>query len=473
MRWNGNRALPLVSLLAPGAVAACSLINDYGALAPAREIDAAAPPDGAGDEVSVSDATNASDVVDSAVQPVASPGAIVVGGRVSSDAGDQLVLTALDPRTGSEFPRARVPMNVSAVEYDGSRDLWYVFESGGTGIYPLPGDPFFLHVRQLDRVTGAWTDLATVSVPPGVSFLTTAVLGDAVTYVAYGLGTGDAAASVAPGGTGPVDGTMMGAALAPNIPTAYGLVTIDTFDLSAITACVLPLSAAPNAVIGTLNTASARGGYASLGNYPSPYQLTPVQLSNGCDNPPVVEPVISLATGNDGFALVPSGTTGQILVATKGFGPGPAGLEIVDPQTGLANAQGTFTANYTDGNIKPPAFSECLQDTFVTGTNTGTSVWIVPFGPDDFAPDGGVAALTATSQPFGHSGQGVYFEPFTNTILLPFSQGVNFQLTAFRFNGGNFAQINGTPIWQPPPDLRPDFIAVRAPIPFPCAQPDN
>ena len=78
-----------------------------------------------------------------------------------------------------------------------------------------------------------------------------------------------------------------------------------------------------------------------------------------------------------------------------------------------------------------------------------------------------------TSQPIGHSGQGVYFEPFTNTILLPFSQGLNFQLTAFRHNGGSFSQINGTPIWQPPPDLRPDFIAVRAPIPFPCAQPDN
>jgi hypothetical protein len=294
--------------------------------------------------------------------------------------------------------------------------------------------------------------------------------------VAYGSGTGAADAGVAPGGSGPVDGTTMGAALAPNIPAAYGLVTVDTFDLGAITACVYPLSAAPNAVIGTLNSASARGGYASLANYPAANQLMPFQVPGGCDslgNPPVQGPAIQLAAGNNGFALVPSGTTGQVLVATKGFGPGPAELRIVDPQTGNMNAQGTFTANYTDGNIKPPAFSECLQDTFVTGTNTGTSVWIVPFGPGDFAPDGGAAALTATSQPFGHSGQGVYFEPFTNTILLPFSQGVNFQLTAFRFNGGSFAQINGTPIWQPPPDLRPDFIAVRAPIPFPCAQPDN
>jgi len=63
-----------------------------------------------------------------------------------------------------------------------------VFESGGAGVFPTPTDPFFLHVRTIDRVTGAWTELAKVQVPPGVSNVTTAVLGDAVTYIAYGGG---------------------------------------------------------------------------------------------------------------------------------------------------------------------------------------------------------------------------------------------------------------------------------------------
>jgi hypothetical protein len=375
-------------------------------------------------------------------------------------------------------------MNVSAVEYDAARDYWYIFESGGTGIYPLPTDTFFLHVRQLDRSSGLWTELAKVQIPPGVSFLTTAVLGNAVTYLAYGSSAPDGSMTVAAGGSGPVSGSATGAALAPDIPTAYGLVTIDTNDLTAMTACVLPLPASngvPNAVIGTLNTANPRGGYASLANYPvtppgQPGQLTPVLVPQDCDStmrPPAAGPSITLPAGNNGFTVAPSGTTGQVLVASKGFGPGPATLAIFDPASQANEALGTFTSNYTDGNIKPPAFSECLKDTFVTGTNAGTSVWVIPFGPNDFAPDGGAASLTATSQPIGHSGQGVYFEPFTNTILLPFSQGQNFQLTAFRFNGGSFTQINGTPLWQPPPDLRPDFIGIRAPVPFPCSQGDN
>jgi hypothetical protein len=482
MRRNANRALTVAWLLAPAGVAACSLINKYDALVPAILPDASAGPD-ATDETPApppNDAAGGGDVTpDNAVQPSASPGAIVIGGTASSDAGDQLVLTALDPRTGSEFPRARVPMNVAAVEYDGVRDLWYIFESGGSGIYPLPTDAFFLHVRELDRVSGEWTERAVVSIPPGVSFLTTAVLGHAVTYVAYGSSAPDGSTTVTPGGSGPVNGTAMGASLTPDIPTAYGLVTIDTDDLTAMTACVHPLPlGAPNAVIGA---ALARGGYASLANYPptsSPTQapqLMPVLLSPVCDSQPLTAatPSFPLATGNNGFTAVPSASTGQVLVASKAFGPGPATLMIIDPATGNTNALGTFTSNYTDGNIKPPAFSECLGDTFVTGTNTGTSVWVVPFAPNVFAADGGAASLTATSQPIGHSGQGVYFEPFTNTILLPFSQGQNFQLTAFRFNGTGFTEINGTPIWQPPTDLRPDFIGVRAPIPFPCSHGDQ
>jgi hypothetical protein len=486
MRWNANRALTLAWLLTPSGVAACSLIDTYDPLVPALAPDASPGPDVV-DETPApppNDATGGGDVApDNAVQPIPSPGAIVIGGTASSDAGDQLVLTALDPRTGSEFPRARVPMNVSAVEYDGARDLWYVFESGGSGIYPLPTDTFILHVRELDRVSGQWTERAVVSIPPGVSFLTTAVLGNAVTYLAYGSTAPDGSTDVAPGGSGPVDGTGMGAALTPDIPTAYGLVTIDTNDLKAITACVHPLPlGAPNAVVGTLNPTNPRGGYASLANYPptttptAAPQLTPVLVPSDCDSltkPPAEAPSIPLVAGNNGFTIVPSGTTAQVLVASKAFGPGPATLAIVDPATGNYEAQGTFTSQYTDGNIKPPAYSECLKNTFVTGTNSGTSVWVVPFGPNDFAADGGAASLTATSQPIGHSGQGVYYEPFTNTILLPFSQGLNFQLTAFRFNGTAFTQINGTPIWQPPPDLRPNFIGVRAPIPFPCSQGDD
>ena len=49
----------------------------------------------------------------------AAHGVIVIGGEISNDAGRQVVLTAIDPSTGSELPKARCPLNVAAVQYDG------------------------------------------------------------------------------------------------------------------------------------------------------------------------------------------------------------------------------------------------------------------------------------------------------------------------------------------------------------------
>ncbi len=483
MRWNHPRAASASSLaLATStALAACSLINDYDPLEPARTgTDASAldqsSPDGAPvDGAPPPDQANGDGAADGGgPQAAPSPGILVLGGAASSDAGDTFVLTALDPRTGSEFARARVPMKVHAVEYEAARDLWYVLESGGDGVYPLPGDPFFLHVRRLDRVTGAWTELAKVSLPAGVASLTTTVLGTTLAYVAYGAG---GEGGVSAGGSGPVNGSESTAALTPSIQAAYGFVAVDTSDLTALTACVLPLSAAPNAVIGTPSPTSPNGGYATLGNYPGNGAMTTVLVPAECNSlthPPAVENSITLPAGNAAFSEVPSGTTGQVMVASKGFGPGPALLSIYDPTSGDLEAQGSFTAGYTDGNIKAPAYSECLGQAIVTGTNTGTKIWVVPFGPSTIAADGGAAPLTpAPPQPFGHSGQGVYFEPFTNTILLPFSQGSNFELTAFRLSGVAFEPITHTALWQPPPDLRPDFIGIRTPSPFPCSQPDE
>ena len=461
-------AVTCACLAAPCAIEACTFINTYADLTPQQQASDASTNNVDASLVDQTGSENTPDI--NVVQPSPSDGVIVVGGTVSTDAGDQSVLTALDPRTGSEFPKARVPMTVAAVLYDPGRDYWYVFESGGAGIFPTPTDPFFLHVRKLDRITGAWTELAEVQVPPGVSNLTTAVLGDAVTYVAYGGGA-DASA----GNSGPVDGIDGGTSLLPAIAGNYGLVTIDTHDLTQLTACVLPLATSPTAVIGTPNPTNPQNGYATLGSYPAK-NMTPVLVPAQCESttlPPVPEPAIPLPTGNPGFGLATNGATGQVLIASKGFGPGPTLVTIVDPTTGNIDSQGEFTG-FNDGNIHPPAFSECLNSAFVIGTNTDTNSWFVSLA--GAAAPGGDAApptLMATDQPMGHSGQAVYFEPFTRTVLLPFSQGDNFKLTAFRFNGAAYASITNTPLWAPPADLRPNFVATRTPVPFPCTTQDN
>jgi hypothetical protein len=467
---SSARAVTCACLLAPCAIEACTFINTYADLVPQRTTTADASMDDF--DSGLVDQTGSENLPEvNVAQPSPSDGVVVVGGTVSTDAGDQFVLTALDPRTGSEFPKARVPMTVAAVLYDPGRDYWYVFESGGQGIFPTPTDPFFLHIRQLNRISGAWTELAEVQVPPGVSNLTTAVLGDAVTYIAYGGGA-DAAA----GNSGPVDGSDGGVALTPTISDKFGLVTIDTHDLTQLSACVLPLPSSPNAVIGTPNPTNPQNGYATLGNYPAK-NMTPVLVPAQCDNsigmPPAPGAEIPLPTGNPGFGLATNGATGQVLVASKGFGPGPTLVTIFDPTTGNIDSQGEFSG-FNDGNIHPPAFSECLNSAFVIGTNTDTNVWFVSLA-GAAAPEGDAAppTLAATDQPMGHSGQAVYFEPFTKTVLLPFSQGDNFKLTAFRFNGVSYASITNTPLWAPPADLRPNFVATRTPVPFPCVVQDN
>jgi hypothetical protein len=464
--------------LAPCAIEACTFINTYSDLKPqvsppdaAPEMDSSALPDQA------AEAAPPPDVI--VAQPSPSDGVIVIGGTVSTDAGDENVLTALDPRTGTEFPKARVPMNVAAVLYDPTpgREYWYVFESGGAGIYPTPTDPYFLHVRQIDRVTGAWTELAKVQVPAGVSFLTTATLAGAVSYVAYGNNPDASAPLDAPM---PIDGTDAGAVMLPTVPGKVGLVTIDTHDLAHLTNCVYPLTAQPNSVIGTTSPTLAQGGYATLGNYPSKGSMTPFLVPAECDSintHPVPQPTITLPTGNPGFGMLTANTTAQILVGSKGFGPGPTLITAFDPTTGMSTGnitlQGQFSG-FNDGNIHPLAYSECLNTAYVIGTNTDTNVWFASLaGAGQQLDDGGALPITATDQPMGHSGQAVYFEPFTKTVLLPFSQGDNYKLTAFRFTGVAYTSITNTPLWQPPADLRPNFVATRIPVPFPCTEQDH
>jgi hypothetical protein len=65
----------------------------------------------------------------------------------------------------------------------------------------------------------------------------------------------------------------------------------------------------------------------------------------------------------------------------------------------------------------------------------------------------------------------VYFEPYTKTVLTPFSQGDNFALTAFTLAGTSQAPVlmqRQAPRWVPPPDLRPNFVATKVPYPDGC-----
>src|SRR6185369_844598 len=77
----------------------------------------------------------------------------------------------------------RESMVVAGIAYDPPRDLWYLFE-GSSSFSPAPSDAVTLHIRRLDRVTGAWTELSKTSVPTLVWYDGIAPTRDRLTFIA-------------------------------------------------------------------------------------------------------------------------------------------------------------------------------------------------------------------------------------------------------------------------------------------------
>jgi hypothetical protein len=474
---NVARAVALAWLGGTGAVGVgCTLLNSYDALEPVKPGPDGSPSSsgsgsdsgsssGSGSDSGSSSGTTADAGDAEAVQNQAAHGAIVVGGEVQMDGGRQLVLSAIDPSTGSELPKARKPLNVAGVAYDGVRDLWYVFESGGAGIFPLPTDPFYLHTMTLDAITGEWTELGKFQIPTGVSFTTTTVIKQRVSYIAYGDGT--------------LEGGVPEEGGAP-----YSLVTLDTSDPANVTVLPGPIGVTGtySALVGVPSGVSTAGGFEALGSTARVdggviSQLTPIVVPGTGSisiNPPIlgIAPVGGLV--GVGTATI-MGTTEALVITHPQTAGGPATLAIYDPSqsdpTMALVGAGTFP--FSDGNPRAPAFSICQQVAFVIGTNGDLALHAVSIaGAMGSLPSAGpLPMLSSAATPTGHSGQTIYFEPYTNTVLTPFSQGDNFALTAFTLGGSMTAPTlteRQAPTWVPPPDLRPNFVATKVPSTFDC-----
>ncbi len=174
------------------------------------------------------------------------------------------------------------------------------------------------------------------------------------------------------------------------------------------------------------------------------------------------------------FASITQSTSSQpliLVVARPIVSPtGAATVSVYDPVS-LSSVAGQFP--FGDFNVQPTAFSPCDGYAFVVGTNVETNIHTVDISSLlSGQGDGTVGALTATSQPTGNSGQGLYFEPYTSTVLAPFSQGTSFTLAAFSVDHSSPTGLSQRkpPLWQPPGDLRPNFIATKAPVPFPTTE---
>ncbi len=424
---SAAQRLAFLSLLVTPAVA-CSLINSLDDVKAQLESDSGPGGDDGGD-------------LDAADGSTGTPkGAIVIGGLAESDGGSEPVLTALAPEDGSELPLARKRMTVAGIQYDGARDLWYVFESGGATYFPLPTDPVTLHVMTLDTHTGAWATLQSLRVPTLESFTHATVLNERLVYVAYRSGG--------------------------NTATDRDLITVNTSDPSNVVVTDRQELAAP--VLGILGTRGASAGgtlnllsYLTCGADAGAQCLQIQQLTVAANAAPTfgISKPYGEIFGSPGFAA--TANSGNLLAFKTPLGGTKADIRVFDPRT-LTDIGDPIPFNSNDSYLKPMAIAECLGQALVIGTNQELSVYAVPLQ----AADGRQA--NARTQ---HSGQGVYFEPYTSTVLAPFSQSDSFDLTAMRLTGDkkNPALTLRQTDWKPAP-IRPEIVATRTPVPFACPE---
>lgn len=402
-------------------------------------------------------------------------GAVVVGGVVvDPDGGENFVLTALDPKTGATLPHATREMTVAGVFNDGDRpDLWFIFESGTPGqFFAQPQFPFYVHAMQLDPFDGTWTELSELQIPTAVSFSTTAVLTRSLVYLAY-------------------DGTDA---------TSFKLVALDTSNPWAITksaeAAVSTGDGPPIALVGARQSSGAQfvvlceapgalpagataANPAERSEFLTAYQL----LQNGTFSmqapPTPVQIQVGSGRGLVGFASVsPRNASGAPMVlvvaaqqppadasADGPVDPDAASLGLFDPANNIPGQTGVFFFN--DLDVQPPAISRCDDYAFVSGINVGTG--IAPVSLDALVTGG--TDLSPLLQRTARSGQGLYFEPYTHTLLAPFVVGNNVDFGAYRFSlapdGTNPQLDKRTAIdWNPNPNLRPNFVATKSPISY-------
>jgi hypothetical protein len=416
-------------------VSACTIVNAFDDVTPSAE-GTYGPAASAGNDAAVFVANDAGGGI----------GAVVLAGEESRDGAAGNVLVTLDPTTGHQLG-ARETMTVAGIRYDGLRDHWYVFESKGSSFIPGPNDRVVLRTRALDVRTGAWTDLGAIDVPATQSYDSIAIVRDRLVYVALK----------------PTDTT----------PT-LSLVTINTADptkLSIVDDQPMPAGRHPRGIVGTRSRTNV-GGIVSMfrtapGGENCPdggncYEVFRVRVGQGA---PIIEAPLALATvsgfaTSTAFGSFPS-IDREVIVFPRVQADASATVQLYEPVNHEVEPA-TYEFTLTDGLIRPIAVSECDRQVFAVGGNSDLDLHAIPI---PVAGKGTPFAITT-----GHSGQAVYFEPSTKTVLAPFGQGTSTDLGAYRVGGTKEAPTlaRREADWQPPNDIRPIFLATKQPIPAVC-----
>jgi hypothetical protein len=492
-----RRVALMASLVAPVAVAAgCSLINSYDAVKESPGDDATSGDDAPGDDVTASnDGTmvtesgssggggdSASDVAtgavdgpaettvvtgpEAAVDAGAPAGAIVIGGHLNT--GTTYVLSVLDPVTGNV--KNQEPMTVAGVAYDPWLDVWYIFDDGSEGTpFASPGSPVTLHVRSLDTRPGgtwAWTELATLSVPPVSNGQLIAPLINRLVYVAWAPGDGSPPAAQLTA----IDTTNLGAATtdASNTPISSAPLPFNPTGLTGI-----PASGGSGGFVAVLQNTAANTAAGQFQFVTAGIGVNGIVVNNN-DIPLGAAPNQQVAAGCGTSVTSQYG----LMFATPFFAPDGGVSSATLQEFTLSGTNGSVVSTGSPSSIPfsggatrfdPVAFSSCTQTAFVgeglVGGSAPNLLFSLPVGgPSPPAPYS-VAATSVSS---------LAFEPYSSTVIATGGSVEMPFILALRAAGTGSSQtlsnraLPPNPSWTPPTDLVTTYIAVRQPITFQC-----
>jgi hypothetical protein len=361
--------------------------------------------------------------------PIAPPGLIVVSGK-DTDGANAPVLSVLSPQTGKELNRESVTATMFA--HDGPRDLWYV-STIKEGVARLI-------MRTFDRSDNTWTNLGeplTIPVNADTSANGWVALRQRFAYLSSGT----------------------------------ELVVIDSTDPAALSVQTkLTLAAPANGLVGSFG--NNLGGVVSI-----------VRINTGCiagdkcdvtlarvlvkptgtlvEDAPVIVGTIPNPGGRAAWGVnLADGTDVMIIPAPAGT---QATLTQLNPGTHAPVAGTTRTFAFNSTQPRGFSYDPCSGIAFTAElvAKTGnTTVYAVPDG----------AGTVGVAQP-PQAAQGVFFEPYTRTLLTPFSSGNNYDMLAYAVTGTATSpkltkRAGG--LWGPPGDLNPNLVAVATPYPAQC-----
>ncbi len=409
------------ALVSSLSLAGCSLLNSFG--------DSPVDADGSGGS-GLGGADGTGGVVgtggsDDGVGGVLNtdPGLVVVGGNLEGDT-DQPVLLALSPQSGEEL--ARLEGTYDAVAHEATRDIWFLIQ----------GDK--VRAAKFNRTSNKWEMLgkeATVVVPLD-------------TLQVFAMN----------GKLGIVDGAAV-------------LSAFDTTDLDAITLLdTAPYpTAAGNTVWGAVGVPNSKGGTVHiLGSFcngvdPCSIQLTRIQidlLAAQVVGPTTLDTMSVLATTSIGSIAYDMGGD-QLVVVVPSLDGEASGQSVLWTASTKDQPGEQFTLTQESTLPRWAAVDPCQSVVYVRSPQ------------ENLLRAGGLvvdALRLEMERNVGVTGQqGLFFEPYTRSLLLVQASGDEYGIDAWEVIGTTLTPNVKKRLtnWKTP-NVQPTFVKVALPVDAVC-----